>query len=117
MSQSRSFKDLVVWQKSLVLVKEVYRITQILPSVEQFGLMSQLRRATVSIPSNIAEGAKRGTQKDFTQFLRIASGSAAEIETQLILVESLYPNIDCDYAIELLNEVQKMLTALIQKIR
>lgn len=113
---THSFKDLVVWQKSITLAKEVYGATTHLPQSEQFGLTSQLRRATVSIPSNIAEGSKRGTKKDFLQFLRIASGSAAEVETQLILVKAIYPRIDLTRICELLSEVQKMLTVFIRKM-
>lgn len=76
-----SFKDLVVWQKSIQLVREVYKTTEEMPKTEQYGLVSQMRRAAVAIPSNIAEGKKRGTRKDFTHFLVIASASAAELET------------------------------------
>ena len=69
----------------------VYQITRQLPQHELYALSSQLSRAAISIPSNIAEGSKRGTTKDFMQFLRIANGSAAEVETQLLLVKELYP--------------------------
>ena len=79
-----SFKDLIVWQKSMSLVKEVYVITSNFPKSEIYGLTSQMRRAAVSIPSNIAEGKKRKTKNDYVQFLRIANGSAAELETQLL---------------------------------
>src|SRR3989338_3135533 len=91
MTKSRSFKDLLVWQKSMKLVKEIYAITRSFPKNEEYALTVQLRRCAVSIPSNIAEGSRRGTQKDFIQFLRIADGSAAELETQLILAKDLYP--------------------------
>lgn len=77
----QSFKQLVVWQRAMELAEEVYRLTESLPSSERFGLISQIRRSAVSIPSNIAEGRQRGTRKDFAQFLRIADGSAAELET------------------------------------
>jgi four helix bundle protein len=116
MTMSRSFKDLIVWQKGVVLVKEVYRVTGQLPKTEQFGLVSQLNRAAISVPSNIAEGAKRGTTKDFLQFLRIASGSAAEIETQLVILGDVYPNIDTAHAENVLEEIQKMLTTMIRKM-
>lgn len=113
---SNSFKDLIVWQKSMELVKAIYLITHQLPKTEQYSLASQLCRAAISIPSNIAEGSKRGTKKDFLQFLRIASGSAAEVETQLILVGSLYSQIDQVNASDLLQEVQRMLTNLMRSM-
>src|SRR5437870_2161550 len=86
----QSYKDLIVWQKSMELVKEVYRITGKLPNHELYGLSNQLRRAAVSIPSNIAEGQQRRGTKEFTQFLRISYGSAAEVETQLLIAKDLY---------------------------
>lgn len=110
---SRSFKDLVVWQRSMELVKEIYKLTKGFPRAEEFALTSQLRRAVVSIPSNVAEGSKRGTQKDFLQFLRIANGSAAELETQLLVAQDEYRKIDYSKSLSLLNEVQRMLTSLI----
>lgn len=109
-----SFKDLLVWQKAMDVVKDIYLVARDLPSSEQFGLKSQICRAAVSIPSNIAEGAKRGTEKEFTHFLYIASGSAAEAETQLILISSLYPDIDLSDILERLTELQKMLHGLIK---
>lgn len=111
----QSFRELIVWQKSLDLAKEIYSLTGKLPQEELYGLTSQLRRCAVSIPSNIAEGSKRGTTKDFIQFLRIANGSAAELETQLLLVNDLY-RVDYIHAKELLDEVQKMLMMLIKKL-
>ena len=112
----QSFKQLIVWQKSIELVKEVYRRTSQLPKEELYGLSSQMRRCAVSIPSNIAEGKKRKTRKDFIQFLRIADGSAAELETQMILIKDLYPAIDCSTANSLLEEVQKMLITIIRQL-
>lgn len=109
------FRELTVWQKSMTLTREVYVSTKSLPADERFGLMSQLRRCTVSIPSNIAEGSKRGTKKDFMQFLRIASGSAAELETQLLLVEDIY-GLSSTKSMELLKEVQKMLESLMKRL-
>jgi four helix bundle protein len=113
---SQSFKDLIVWQKALLLSKKVYLETSKLPSHEIYGLVSQMRRCSVSIPSNIAEGSKRRTDKDFSQFLRIANGSAAELETQIYISTDLYPGVQLNGALELLTEVQKMLTVLIKKI-
>lgn len=79
------YKDLKFWQLSRTFCKDIYQITNSFPSDEKFGLVSQLRRASVSIPSNIAEGASRKSNKDFTRFLTIALGSCYEIETQLLL--------------------------------
>lgn len=111
----KSFKDLTVWKKSFDLVKSVYELTDSLPSSERYSLCDQLKRSAVSIPSNVAEGSKRGTRKDFSQFLRIAYGSSAELETQLLLVKELY-NIDVTKQLETLVEVQKMLAGLIKKL-
>ena len=85
----QSHKDLIVWQKSILFAKEIYLATKKFPSEERFGLSSQLQRAAVSIPSNIAEGYGRGAKREIIHFLTIASGSASEIETQLIICESI----------------------------
>lgn len=85
----RFYRDLIAWQKSIDLVETIYRISQRFPSDEKFGLTSQLRRAAVSIPSNVAEGQSRGTPRDFNKFLDIANGSLAEMETQLIIAGRL----------------------------
>ncbi len=77
----KSFKDLDVWQKSMNAVEDIYRITAQLPENEAYGLSSQLRRASISIPSNIAEGSKRSSRADFRQFCLMSLGSAAEVET------------------------------------
>lgn len=111
-----SFKQLTVWQRSIEVIKEVYRITALLPESEKFGLISQMRRAAISVPANIAEGKKRKTKKDFMQFLRIANRSAAELETLLIITKEIYPNIDSVKALQLLEEVQKMLITLIKRL-
>ena len=113
---SRSiFYDLLVWQKAIIFVKEAYKVAGRLPREEQFALASQLRRSAVSVPSNIAEGSKRG-KKEFLQFLRIASGSAAEAETQLLLAKDIY-HVDISSAVAPLIEVEKMLESLMGKIR
>lgn len=112
-----SFKDLKVWQKSVDLVEETYRITRQLPKQEAYGLASQIQRASVSIPSNIAEGSKRSSRMDFRQFCTIASGSAAELETQLMLVKRLYPDINVDDAASKLEEIQKMLNKLVSSLK
>ena len=106
-----TYKDLVVWQRSIELVMAVYDITEKFPRQEQYGLISQMRRAAISIASNIAEGRHRGTRKDFLQFLRIAFGSGAELETQLEIAKRLPRIKELEYTkVEgLLNEVMRML--------
>ncbi|CAI8823833.1 four helix bundle protein [Chryseobacterium sp. IT-36CA2] len=84
-----NFKELLVWQKSIDFVTEMYRITETFPKAEIYGLISQIRRAAVSIPSNIAEGNSRRSKPDYLQFLKIARGSCAEVETQLIISKNL----------------------------
>lgn len=87
--KAHRLKDLVVWQKSILLAKKVYTLTVDLPLNERYGLVSQIRRSAISIPSNIAEGAGRNNKSEFIQFLGIASGSCYELETQLILLSEL----------------------------
>lgn len=111
-----SYKELIVWQKSIELVKEIYRTTDNFPKTEVYGLVSQMRRASVSMPSNIAEGYKRKNLKEYIQFLSIADGSGAELETQVIISKSLYNKIDFENIEKLLLEVQKMLISLINKL-
>lgn len=111
-----SFKDLFVWQKAIKLVKEIYLFANTLPKSEEYVLKSQMRRAAISIASNIAEGKKRRTRADFIHFLDIADGSAAELETQMILAKELYTKIDCTQSLLLLEEVQKMLAVMIRKL-
>lgn len=84
-----SYKELIVWQKSIQLVIDIYKLTKIFHKEEIYGLSSQMQRAVVSIPSNIAEGNDRNSSKEFSQFLRIARGSLAELETQIIISEKL----------------------------
>ncbi len=110
-----SYKDLTVWQKSIELVKAVYFITKSLPKSELFGLISQMQRAAVAIPSNIAEGFGRKHRKEFSHFLSIAFGSALELETQLAIVERQYPAVNVSRANSLLTEIQK--NAEIAKIK
>ena len=86
-SSFNDHKDLEAWKRAMNLAREVYRITSTFPQYEQFGLTSQLRRAAVSVPSNIAEGSARNYDKELVQFLYIAMGSIAEIETQLLLAK------------------------------
>lgn len=112
----QSFKELTVWQRAIELVLEIYLVTGRFPKSELYGLISQMRRAAIAIPSNIAEGKKRKTKRDFLQFLHIADGSAAELETQLIIARKLYPEINFSKAEALLAEVQKMLITMIKKL-
>src|SRR3989344_2738703 len=100
------FRDLNVWQKSMTLARDIYLFAKKLPADEKFGLISQMRRCAISIPSNIAEGSKRRTKQDFTQFLKIASGSAAELETQLLLADDIY-GLSIGTLLDTLKEVQR----------
>ena len=84
-----NYKDLLVWQKGIVLVKHIYHVTGVFPGDEKYGLVSQMRRAAVSVPSNIAEGQARHSTGEFVQFLSHAEGSVAELETQLIIAAEL----------------------------
>lgn len=116
-NEVKDYKELIVWQKGIGLVLEVYSITKRLPSEERFGLCSQMQRAAVAIPSNIAEGASRNHTNEFRQFLGIAYGSAAELETQMIIVKKIYPDISCEKAEGLNQEILKMINSLINKLQ
>ena len=113
-----SYKELVVWQRSMQLVREVYRLVKFLPSDERYALSDQLRRAVVSISSNIAEGYARKSQKEYVNFLSIALGSNAEVETQLLICVELgyIQQEDLSTAIGLVEEVRKMLIKMRQSI-
>lgn len=113
-----TYKDLIVWQKGIKLVAEVYKLTSNFPKEEIYGLISQMRRSAVSIPSNIAEGRCRGSKKDYLQFLRIAFGSGAELETQIEVAKSLpaMKNNDFSKTDESLDEIMKMLNVMIRKM-
>lgn len=103
-------EDLKIWKKSIELTKLVYRLVVLLPSDEKYGLTSQIKRSVVSIPSNIAEGAGRSSNKEFKYFLSIANGSSFELQTQLILTTelNLIPEDIIDPVISLIIEIQKM---------
>ena len=118
-TRCKSYKDLIVWQKAMALAVEVHHITRRFPRHEVFGLAGQLRRAAVSVPSNVAEGSARRTTRDLTAFLHVARGSVAELETQLLLARavgyldeaalaSLSPKLD---------EVGRLLNGLIASLR
>ena len=111
---TQNYKDLLVWQKGIVLAKVVYRLTQSFPAEEKFGLVSQMRRAAVSIPSNLAEGQARHTPGEFVQFISHAEGSSAELDTQLILSVELgfCKKATAIPTYELIDEVRRMLNAL-----
>lgn len=112
-----SYKELIVWQRAIELVVEIYKLTEDFPKEEIYGLTAQMRRSAVSIPSNIAEGRFRGTKKDYSQFLRIAYGSGAELETQIEISRRLPKTKELDYskAGSLLEEIMKMLNVIIRK--
>lgn len=115
-SKITSYKELVVWQKSMVLVKEIYSLSESFPEYERFGLTNQIRKSSISIPSNIAEGWGRLSRKNYIQFLRISRGSLFELETQiLIAIELNYIN-DNEISQNLITEISKMLNSLIIKL-
>jgi four helix bundle protein len=113
-TKAGGYRDLLVWQKGIALVKTIYEITRAFPDEERFGLISQMRRAAISIPSNIAEGQARKTTAEFVHFLSTAEGSLAELDTQLtVSVELGYCNRPgVTGANELISELKKMLNAL-----
>lgn len=113
----KNHKDLLVWQKSIALVKELYVETASFPKEEIYGITSQIRRAAVSIPSNISEGYGRGHNREIIHFLYIALGSASEVETQIILCKEvdLMSVSRYNYFIESITEIIRMLSSLINK--
>lgn len=113
---AQSHHKLVAWQLSIELVRSVYTLTRSFPSDEKFGLVSQLRRAAVSVPSNIAEGAARGTPRDYTRFLYISRGSLSEMETQLILAEELGFAADTSAQRRMIGRLFRLLTGLINDL-
>jgi len=110
----KTYRDLLVWQKAMELVVQIYEATRQFPSEEKFGLVSQMRRAAVSIPSNISEGHGRQGEKEFKNFLWIANGSLMELETQLIISEKLgMINSENSKSLQdIMHEVGRMLTGL-----
>ena len=117
MTTIKTYKDLIVWQKSVDLTKELYKIANQLPPKEQFILISQMLRAAISIPSNIAEGWARNHKIEYLRFLSISYASSAELETQIIIAKSQYPNINYEAAESLLLEIHKMLLVLMKNIK
>lgn len=119
MAKTVTYKDLIVWQRAMELVVAVYALTEVFPRVEQYGMTSQMRRSSVSIPSNIAEGRRRASRRDFRQFLVIAYGSGAELETQLEICRRLsMGEIDAiERAESLLGEVMRMLNKMSYELK
>ena len=113
----KNHKDLEVWKKSMDLVSNIYKITESFPNKELYGLTNQIRRAAVSIPSNIAEGAARNSKKEFIQFLYIALGSLSELETQIIIADRLEYLNNLDTSLEDLKFVQKLINGLIYYLK
>lgn len=117
-SQPKHYKDLVVWQKSMLLAKSIHLLTEAFPPTERYGIVAPMRRASVAIPSNIAEGQARHATSDFMHFLSRATGSLAELETLLMLSVDLgFCNQEAvDEPIEGVHEIQKMVAAIRRKL-
>ena len=115
----QSYRDLVAWNKAMELVTEIYRVTKEFPKEELFGLMSQLRRAAVSIPSNIAEGKGRLSKGEFRQFLGNARGSLAEVETQILIAQNLnyLDEPETSKLLAMVEEVGKVLNGLLSAVK
>ncbi|KKR53420.1 MAG: S23 ribosomal protein family protein [Parcubacteria group bacterium GW2011_GWA1_40_21] len=115
----KSHKDLTVWQKAMDLVVAIYELTEKFPKTEIYGLVSQMRRAAISIPSNIAEGKLRGTRKNYRHFILIAMGSGGELETQTEVAKRLPfgNNLDYQKTDRLLEEIMKMLNSLSHNLK
>ncbi|MFS4446288.1 four helix bundle protein [Maribacter sp. 2307UL18-2] len=115
----RDFRKLDIWKNGIEVVKQVYSLSEKLPSEEKFGLKSQINRAAVSIPSNIAEGCSRNSEIEFKRYLEIAMGSLFEVQTQLILTQELgfIDSNELEITFDLLEKESKMLNSLIRKIK
>jgi four helix bundle protein len=111
----KDFKDFTVWKESSRFAVDIYKLCKKLPDSEKYGLTSQMQRAAVSIPSNIAEGYRRNGKKEFKHFLYIALGSAAELETQLYIFSEIYQEDLSDYLYRIIS-IQKMLNGLIKTL-
>lgn len=113
----KNHKDLNVWKMSMNLVTSIYKSTRTFPHEELYGLTSQMRRAAISIPSNIAEGAARNSKKEFTQFLYISLGSLSELETQLLIANNLSYLDNIDNIIQEMSVLRKLLNGLIFSLK
>ncbi|OHB75386.1 MAG: four helix bundle protein [Planctomycetes bacterium RBG_16_55_9] len=118
MTKIKTYRDLIVWQKSMALVTEIYKITKAFPKDEMYGLIAQMRRCAVSIPSNIAEGYGRKSRSDYVRFLRIAMGSIYELQTQLEISLNLkyIKTDDFKRLCEMSREVERMLSSMTRKL-
>jgi four helix bundle protein len=114
--KKHNFRELIIWKDAMSFVKKVYLVSSKLPTDERFGFVSQINRSSVAIPSNIAEGSGRTTNKEFVRFLEIAISSSYELETHLILINELF-NIETKTEIEELITLQNKIGAFIRKIR
>ncbi|MCL6097132.1 MAG: four helix bundle protein [Bacteroidetes bacterium] len=114
-----NFKELKIWKKSRQITKEIYELTESFPSEERFGLISQMRRAAVSVVSNIAEGSGKESKKEFIRYLETSYSSAFEVETQLILAIDLHfiSNEKAEHALTEITELQKMTYSFIKQLR
>jgi four helix bundle protein len=115
----RNFRNLIVWQKSMTLFVEIYNLSNLLPPEEKFNLVIQIRKDVFSISSNIAEGCSKSTNAHFKRFLEDSIGSAFELESQLTGIILVFPKLkeNAEKIFHLLNEIQKMLNALIEKLK
>ncbi|MFA9373720.1 MAG: four helix bundle protein [Poseidonibacter sp.] len=111
------FKDLLVWQKSIVLVEDVYKLVKLLPKEETYALSDQMRRSAVSIPSNIAEGFDRNSIKEYIHFLYISMASASELETQIIISNKIGYILEIKNILDELIQIKKMLRGLIKSLK
>lgn len=116
MASVKTFRDLVAWQRSMTLVQAVYVATRTMPTSERFGLTDQMRRAAISVPSNIAEGYGRESRPELLRFLRIARGSLNELSTQVEIAESLEMLNDVQSLIETITETDRILQGLIRSL-
>jgi four helix bundle protein len=117
-SKIKTYRDLEIWQKGILLVKDVYRITEAFPKQEMYGLVSQMRRSAVSVPSNVAEGFRRYHNKEYKQFLYIALGSCAELETHITIAKELQyiqKDLESDL-LESIDHICRMISNLIKKL-
>ena len=112
----KDFRKLVIWERGMELTKQVYAFTALLPQKEQFGLISQMNRCSVSIPSNIAEGCSRNSDIELKRFIEIAIGSSFELETQLLLAKEIYQK-ENSLLFDELNRLQKMMNAYHSKLK
>ncbi len=117
MTSVNDYKTLRVWQCGMDIAEQTYTLAKLLPQTEQYGLRSQIERASISIPSNIAEGRNRSTLKEYVQFLHIALGSLSELETQMLFIQRVYTHIPVDKLLGLILVERKQMFALIKKIR